>query len=98
MSGAPFTKPSRQRRLVLGRVVRLLLLLTLLGNGGAQDVAEAGTGLRGAVLSHGLLLFLDLELLDRQGDTAGLAIHRSDLGVNLFARGIAVRTLFTALP
>src|SRR5690625_302797 len=84
-------------RSALGRFLGLLLLLTLLGNRRAENVSQAGTGLSGAVLGHGLLLLFDLQLLDRERDPPGLAIHRGHLGINLLARRIAVRTLFAPL-
>src|SRR3546814_12403243 len=77
-----------------------VLLLALAGGFGdcrAEDVAQAGTGLGGAILGHRFLLLGDLALLDRQGDLAGLRIDRGDAGVDLLADSEAARLLLAAV-
>src|SRR3546814_16916972 len=77
-----------------------VLLLALAGGFGdcrAEDVAQAGTGLGGAILGHRFLLLGDLALLDRQGDLAGLRIDRGDAGVDLLADSEAARMLRAAV-
>src|SRR5689334_21848266 len=64
---------------------------------GAQDVAQAGPRIRGAVLGHRLLLLLELARLDRQSDLARRAVERGDLGVDLLAHGEAVGALLGAV-
>src|SRR3546814_2986322 len=65
-------------RLLVLVVVTLLALAGGFGDCRAEDVAQAGTGLGGAILGHRFLLLGDLALLDRQGDLAGLRIDRSE--------------------
>src|SRR4051812_28628976 len=82
-------------------VERGLILALLLALGAAQrraeNVAEAGARVRRPEFLHGLLLFFDFLRLDRQADTAAAAIDLGDLGVDLFADGETIRTLFGTL-
>src|SRR3546814_12013203 len=72
-------------RLLVLVVVTLLALAGGFGDCRAEDVAQAGTGLGGAILGHRFLLLGDLARLDRQGDLAGLRIDRGDAGVDFLA-------------
>src|SRR4051794_37164585 len=56
------------------------LLFLLLTERGSQDVAQAGAAVRGTELGHGLLLVLDLQRLDRQGQPAAGRVDIDDLG------------------
>src|SRR5260370_3005683 len=63
----------------------------------AEDVAEAGARIGGAVIGHRLLLLLDLARLDRERQLARRLVDRRDLGVDLLADGEAVGALLAAV-
>src|SRR5215471_21104964 len=75
----------------------LVLVLGLLLERGAEDVAEAGARVGGAVLGHRLLLLLDLARLDRERELARCLVDRRYLGVDLLADGEAVGALLAAV-
>src|SRR6266702_2033930 len=64
---------------------------------GAQDVAERRTGIGGAVLRDGFLLFGDFERLDRHLDLAGLLVELDHAGIDLLADGKAFGALVVAV-
>src|SRR4029077_5020936 len=64
---------------------------------GAQDVAEAGAGIRRAVLRDGFLLLGDLAGLDGETDLARGLVHAGYHGVDLVALAEALRTLVAAV-
>src|SRR5690606_34953143 len=66
-------------------VALVFLLLAGAADGRPQDVAEAGAGVRRAVLGHRLLVLVDLLGLDRQRDAARCAVDIGDLGIDLLA-------------
>src|SRR5216684_476415 len=83
-------------RLLLG-IVFLARLAVLALQRRAEDVAEAGAAVRGAVLGHRLLLLLDLARLDREAELARRLVDRRHLGVDLLADGEAVGALLAAI-
>src|SRR6185437_1672522 len=95
LSVAEIAKGSVFRRLF--RVVVLARLAVLALQRRAEDVAEAGARIGGAVFGHRLLLLLDLARLDRQAELARRLVDRGDLGVDLLADGEAVGTLLAAV-
>src|SRR4051812_27981325 len=68
-------------------------LLGLLGQGGAQDLAQRGARVGRTVIGHRLLLFLFFLRLDRERQAAGRLVDRADLGIDLLADGEAVGAL-----
>src|SRR6185437_10452667 len=95
LSVAEIAKGSVFRRLF--RVVVLARLAVLALQRRAEDVAEAGARIGGAVFGHRLLLLLDLARLDRQGKLARRLVDRGDLGIDLLADGEAVGPLLGAV-
>src|SRR5207249_8528395 len=83
----------------LGRLALLLVALGLLGlgNGGTQDIAQAGSGIRRAEFLQRLLVLLDFAGLDGDVQLARLGVDQRDLGIELVAHGEPVGTLFAAL-
>src|SRR6056297_1350639 len=63
--------------------VRLLVVFAL--QRGAENIAQRGARVRGAELLHGLALLGDLAGLDRQAQTARLAVDVGDAHVDLVA-------------
>jgi len=63
----------------------------------SEDLAQARAGVRGAVLGHRLLLFLDFVRLDRQRYFAVLAVDVDDLGVHAVAGCEALGPLLGAV-
>src|SRR5690606_10670006 len=59
----------------------------------AQDVAEGGAAVGGAVFAHRLALLLDLLALDGQGEATGGAVHGGDAGVDLLTDRELLRLL-----
>src|SRR5579875_212089 len=92
---APSRKPGRAG----GRVsaARFLVLLVASTERGAEDIAEAGPGIRRSVLRHRLLVLVDLARLDGQRRLAATAVESGDLGVDLLADGEAVGALLGAV-
>src|SRR6266403_2154145 len=78
---------------------RSILLVGLLGplEGGAQDVAQRGARIGGAVLGDRLLLLGHLEGLDGDLDLVGAAIELGHAGVDLLADREAFRALLGAV-
>src|SRR5712671_1109523 len=78
---------------------RSVLLVGFLGplEGGAQDVAQRGARIGGAVLGDRLLLLGHLEGLDGDLDLVGAAIELGDAGVDLLADREAFRALLGAV-
>src|SRR5258708_20230765 len=66
---------------LVGVVLARLAVLAL--QRGAEDVAEAGARIGGAVIGHRLLLLLDLARLDRERQLACRLVDRRHLAVNL---------------
>src|SRR3546814_491869 len=83
--------------LVLFAVLVLVALAGGLGDGGTQDVAQAGAGLGGAVLGDRFLLLGDLALLDGEGDLAGLGVDGGDACIDLLTHRKAARLLLAAV-
>src|SRR5690606_17438111 len=73
------------------------LVLFLLLQSGAEDVAERSAGVGRTVLSDSFLFFGDFERLDRDLQLAGLLVEGDDAGVNLLTDREAFRTLFVAV-
>src|SRR4051812_43944459 len=63
----------------------------------AEDVAERGAGIRGAVLGNRLLLLGHFECLDRELHLGGAAVEQDDAGIDLLADLEAVGTLVVAV-
>src|SRR3984893_14352441 len=78
---------------------RSVLLVGFLGplEGGAQDVAQRGARVGGAVLGDRLLLLGHLEGLDGDLDLVGAAVELGDAGVDLLADREAFRALLGAV-
>src|SRR5690606_19576999 len=70
------------------------LILFLLLQSGAEDVAERSAGVGRTVLSDSFLFFGDFERLDRDLQLAGLLVESDDASVNLLTDREAFRTLF----
>src|SRR5258706_5243524 len=84
---------------LLGFLVLVVALGLLgLGDGRAQDIAQAGAGIGGAEFLQRLFVFFDFAGLDRQVQLAGLGVDHRDLGIQLVADGKTIRALFAALP
>src|SRR5262249_15883943 len=64
---------------------------------GAEDVAEARTGIRRAELGHRPLFLIGLARLDRQGHTSRCLVDRGDLGIDPLAAREPVGTPFAAI-
>src|SRR5262245_35255259 len=84
------------RRGLLALVAAFGPAFLCLGQGRAKDVPQAGAGVGGAVVGHGLLLLVHLARLDGKRKLSGLGIDRRDLGVDLLADGEAVGPLLAA--
>src|SRR5258708_849089 len=85
-------------------VVRLLLDIVFLARLAvlalqrrAEDVAEVGARIGGAVFGHRLLFLLHFARLDREAELARRLVDRRYLGVDLFADGEAVGALLAAV-
>src|SRR5689334_237692 len=63
----------------------------------AEDVAERGAGIRGAVLGNRLLLLGHFECLDRELHLGGAAVEQDDAGIDLLADLEAIGTLVVAV-
>src|SRR6476659_6749035 len=63
----------------------------------AEDVAQRGAGIGGAVLRDRLLLLGHLERLDRELHLVGAAVEQHDAGVDLLADLEAIGTLVVAV-
>src|ERR1700679_2910501 len=87
--------------LALVLLVAILFLRALLAGalleGGAQDVAEAGAGVRRAVLGDGILFLGDFARLDRERDLAAGLVDAGDHRVELVADAEALGTLVVAV-
>src|SRR5258708_2904893 len=97
LSVAQTTESSVVRLLFRLVGVFLARLAVLALQRGAEDVAEAGTRIGGAVIGHRLLLLLDLARLDRERQLARRLVDRRHLGVDLLADGEAVGALLAAV-
>src|SRR4051794_14030113 len=91
----PAPRSDRKCEATTGSALGLLFLL--LTERGTQDVAQAGAAIRGAEFSHGLLLVLDLQCLDRQGQPPAGRVDIDDLGIDLLACRVALRPLLVAV-
>src|ERR1700687_3255051 len=88
--------PGRNRgRLMKTRTLRLLVGALL--ERGAEDVAQRRARIGGAVLRDGLLLFGDLERLDRDLHLAGLLVELDHPRIDLFAHRETLGALIGAL-
>src|SRR5690606_20377573 len=85
-----------RRSLLVAVLVRLRLRLTVT-EGRAENIAEAGTAVGGAVLRHRLLFLVGLVRLDREADATAVAVDRGDLRVHPFADREPLRTLLAAV-
>src|SRR5689334_22968419 len=63
----------------------------------AEDVAERGAGIRGAILGNRLLLLSHFKCLDRELHLGGAAVEQNDPGIDLLADLEAVGTLVIAV-
>src|SRR5262249_27842476 len=96
----PGSSPGVSRRFVGEKALLaglFLFFLAALLQGRAQDVAERGAGVGGAVLRDRFLLLGDFQRLDRDRDLVGLTVERSDAGVHLLADGETLGTLLAAI-
>ena len=80
-SSGPFSNSA----LVLSKQPAESLLVALLLQGSAQDVAERCAGVGRAVLRDCFLLFGDFQSLDRYRDLARLLVEGDDPGIDLLA-------------
>src|SRR5687767_4139698 len=74
-----------------------LFLLSCPIDGGAENVAERGAGIGGAVLLHCGFVFVDLALLDRKRELARGLVDIGDFCIHLLAYGEAVGPLLAAV-
>src|SRR5579864_4091980 len=63
----------------------------------AENIAQAGAGVRRAEFGHRLFLLVDLARLDRQRDLAGRLVELGDLGVDPLANRETVGALLAAV-
>src|SRR5262245_48326379 len=98
MPGAQTNPPDRSGGFLIPtpRLAPPLLLVAVLQRG-AEDVAERSAGVGRAVLGHRLLLFGDLQRLDRDLHLARLLVVGDDARVDLLADREAFRTLLVAV-
>jgi len=81
----------------MGRPGLFLVFGVLALERAAEDVAERRARVGGAVLGDGLLLFRDLQRLDRELGLAAAAVERDHAGIDLLADLEAVGTLVVAI-